>query len=156
MRTEAETLQQHQIFLAWALHCWALQRICMHPAAPKSLELVSLRSAIPAWLGAAPPIYFPLLSHSWMPQEWLHVACAALSSVVQRGPHLALCCSCPSGIPLSGQDLNLWWFYPVASTLNSTRDKLGMKCDLFWNVSQLLLLAWRDKAEGSGKLDWEF
>lgn len=129
MRTEAETIQQPWSFLAWALHCWASQRICMHPAAPKSPELVSLRSAIPAWLGAAPPIYILLLSHSWMPQEWFHMACASLSSVVQRGPHLALCCSCPSGIPLSGQYLNLWWFVLFVSTLNSTRGKLGTRCD---------------------------
>lgn len=77
-----------EAFLAWALHCWGLQRICTHPADPKSSELVRLWSVIPAWLWAAPPIYIPLLSRSWIPQEQLTDGPASLGLCCPE-----LCCA---------------------------------------------------------------
>lgn len=149
MRTEAETTQQPWSFLAWALHCWVLQRICMHPAAPKSPELVSLPSAIPARLGAAPPIYIPFLSPSWMSQEWLHMACAALSSAVQRGPHLLSCAAAPLG---SLCQVNIWvsgGFYSAVST----RGKLGISVTM-WALLKCLTATSADM-KGQSRRQWE-
>lgn len=116
-----------KLFLAWALHCWGLQRICTHPADPKSSELVRLWSVIPAWLWAAPPIYIPLLSRSWMPQEQLTDGPASLGLCCPE-----LCCakrssSCSLSFLTAAPGLlyhvTIWisdGLHPIASALNST------------------------------------